>query len=804
MLQPPNHSVTLVVKGCFDLVPDNKAVYAQNSDDATITGDTFVDDKPTASLKYANDLVIFKPKADLTLTGVAYPECGKAGCKVTFAVGSWKKSLAIFNDRFWQWGRASKPEPFGAQPCAAIPLTYENAYGGLKYAQNPVGKGLDKIDVGTENLHPLPNIEHCDAYLSSPSQKSLPAGFGPLKDGWGDKTPLSGTYNDKWLKQNFPYFPNDFNWRYFNNAPQDQQVDYLTGDESLYFEHLRPEVPHFNSKLPAIRPRLFVKGQYSPEQRFFHEVTLHLDTLHVDMEKQQINLIWRGVVGVQSDEFEELQHACLFVENMDGERCSSDYYQQEFEQHQNATNAEFAIEEFEDPQGEDLPLEVIQTTETETFEASTDTELKQHFEHLKQQLKELGLADNLLELFNPDADVDKLNKQIFQAQHINPDDGAKLIESSKQDMLTFLKDQGYDLPEFHSASSQGVNLKADTEPSLVTQPNVKGTELTGLDLSNQDLSNRDFRHADLSNAILTGANLSGSDFSDADLSDCIMNDVQAVGAIFDGAILTGVSAEQANFTKISAVAAQFQQASLMNVDLSEAELNQADFTATNLPGANFNKTLLQESIFDDSDLSQARFIQIDAKSASFAGSNLYESTFNHCNLREVNFSNCHLSLAKFEQSELSNALMENVDAKGLSMFDCGLNGIRAAEGSNFSNAYFVKGSAIAIIFDGADLTDAIFEQIPLQSADLSSTDLTRTIFNDCDLKLAEFAKSTATETKLSGVNLFQANFTKSKLTRTDLSRSNLYGAEFYQANIDNVDFNHANIKQTKIALGMVK
>ena len=54
MLQPPNHSLTLVVKGCFDLVSDDKAIFSQNPDDATIMGDIFIDDDPAASLVYAN------------------------------------------------------------------------------------------------------------------------------------------------------------------------------------------------------------------------------------------------------------------------------------------------------------------------------------------------------------------------------------------------------------------------------------------------------------------------------------------------------------------------------------------------------------------------------------------------------------------------------------------------------------------------------------------------------------------------------------------------------------------------------
>jgi hypothetical protein len=201
MLHSPNHSLTLVVKGCFDFVEGEKAMFS-DANDGAIMGDLFVGDEPTASLRYANDLVIYKPKADLTLTGVAYPQPGEGGCRVTFGVGNWRKSLAIFNQRYWLRGSASAPVPFTADS-AAVPLIYENAFGGSNYKANPVGKGLEKITTHQgEDLQPLPYVEHINQILSSSSQKTLPAGFGPLKDNWADKTPVKGTYGDKWLKEN--------------------------------------------------------------------------------------------------------------------------------------------------------------------------------------------------------------------------------------------------------------------------------------------------------------------------------------------------------------------------------------------------------------------------------------------------------------------------------------------------------------------------------------------------------------------------------------------------------------------------
>jgi hypothetical protein len=345
-LQSPNHSLTLVVKGCFDLVAGDKAVLCEDPDAGAIMVDMFVGDKPSASLRYVNDLVIYKPKADLTLSGVSYPEHGAVACRVTFAVGSWRKSLAIFNQRFWRWGKTSAPEPFGTgdteQACH-----YENAFG------NPI-----------------------------------------LAANSAERTPLEGAYGDKWLKQDSPYFLANFDMSYFNTAPLDQQVAYLRGDESLYFENLRPEIPEFNSELPSLRPRLFVKGQMAGKP-FFAEVTMRLDSLHVDIKALQVNLVWRGIVGVSSLEFEEISHACLYSEDMSDAPLSDSHY---------LALTEAALLEVESSfEREEAKLDVEpeqQNIEVPEFSC----QMGKMFSDLSKQMKDAGAPDSLVNMIGQDMD----------------------------------------------------------------------------------------------------------------------------------------------------------------------------------------------------------------------------------------------------------------------------------------------------------------------------------------------------------------------------------------------------------------
>jgi uncharacterized protein YjbI with pentapeptide repeats len=813
MLQSPDHSLTLVVKGCFDLVAGDKAVHCEDPDAGAIMGDMFVDDKPAASLRYANDLVIYKPKADLTLSGVAYPQPGEAGCRVTFGVGKWRKSLAIFNQRFWRWGKASAPEPFGADS-AAVPLTYENAFGGANFKANPVGKGLDKTATTQgEELQALPNIEHISQFLSSPSQKTLPAGFGPLKDNWADKTPVKGTYGDKWLKENFPYFPADFDWNYFNNAPQDQQVAYLRGDESLYFENLRPELPQFSSQLPALRPRLFVKGELA-DKPFFAEVTLRLDSLHVDMETQQVNLVWRGVVGVLSDEFEEISHACLYSENMAEAPQPDSHYMALTEAALLEPDTSFELEEEE---AEPEPVE--EEVEDPEFAA----QMAKMFADVSKQMKDAGAPDSLINMIGPDMDSTAFMAKFVSHYDLDLEAGQKFMDEAKAkqkiDMRKALVDAGEDpgildeldelekqqaLEEEQAASGKSRWNAETLQARIDSAEGFEDEELQSVDLAGWDLTEINFRGADLTKANLSGAILSGTDFTGADLSDADLTKTTAHGAIFDDAILANVDASEADFSKISAAAAQFQQATLISVNFSQANLSGADFTEAVAAKARFDETLLSDALFEKADLSHCQFEQATAIGTNFSQANLRECYIHKSKLSKASLNGARLTLSTLEDCDLSEASLEAVDAQGSALLECTLDKARAGEKSNFTQAEFSGGSGLGLIIEGADLTGAVFNNIALQGADFSNTNLLGTAFTDCDMKKAEFTKAMLTDTKLSGLNLFEAGFSKAKLLRADLSSSNLFGAEFYQASLQDTNLKGTNIKQTKIALGMVE
>lgn len=100
----PNFSLTIIVKGTFDLCPGEPAKLSEEQ--LLPTGDESYEDhgELAATLRYESDFAHYKPKADLLLVGKAHAPAGNPVPRVPveFRVGGHGKSLAVFGDRWWR------------------------------------------------------------------------------------------------------------------------------------------------------------------------------------------------------------------------------------------------------------------------------------------------------------------------------------------------------------------------------------------------------------------------------------------------------------------------------------------------------------------------------------------------------------------------------------------------------------------------------------------------------------------------------------------------------------------------------
>src|SRR5262249_2144230 len=146
-------------------------------------------------------------------------------------IGPLRKKLRVLGDRVWKAGFLG-PKLGDPQPFSQMPLIYERTFGGQhgdppqSDPRNPVGRGFvtRKADL-PDTL--APNIE-------DPSDKTRPAGLGPIAPNWSPRCDRAGPYDAAWHEQRKPLVPADFDDRFFQAAPDDQQVPgYLSGGEEV-------------------------------------------------------------------------------------------------------------------------------------------------------------------------------------------------------------------------------------------------------------------------------------------------------------------------------------------------------------------------------------------------------------------------------------------------------------------------------------------------------------------------------------------------------------------------------------------
>src|SRR5262249_30411467 len=134
-----------------------------------------------------------------------------------------------------------------------IALRYENAFGGAGYDANPVGTGF----VSGMMAGKLPNLEQPSRMIKGPDDRPAPACFGPLSQTWPLRASKTGKFDQTWLKDRWPYFPNDFDWSYFNAAPLEQRISFPRGDEAFSFAGVRPGAGVVNGSLPGLVARAY-------------------------------------------------------------------------------------------------------------------------------------------------------------------------------------------------------------------------------------------------------------------------------------------------------------------------------------------------------------------------------------------------------------------------------------------------------------------------------------------------------------------------------------------------------------------
>ena len=255
------------------------------------------------------DLCLRKPRCDVIVTGSAYAPGGRPCSRVQVGVrvGGWTKSFYVTGDRHWSsLGLTTRPS--ATEPFDVSPITYERAFGGVDidprdaarsatYRRNPVGRGYRPGSVvdGT----PMPNTEELDKPVSSPIGDYQPMSLGPVGRNWFPRYTFAGTYDDDWKDHDFPFLPKDFDDRYHQAAPEDQQIPYPTGGEVVVLLNLSTE-----GRLAFCLPRAQACITVAPRRRDREEIPTVIDTVVIEPTERRFTLCWRASLPLRHSIFE--------------------------------------------------------------------------------------------------------------------------------------------------------------------------------------------------------------------------------------------------------------------------------------------------------------------------------------------------------------------------------------------------------------------------------------------------------------------------------------------------------------------
>jgi hypothetical protein len=288
----------VAIKCTFDIQPDGSAEVSKQQSPVFRVPE-YNGEPGRSSLRFESDLVLTKTTTDIIIAGhaAAPAERPVTELDVGFRIGSIQKVLKVFGDRIWRASGLSAPQPF-----IKIPIVYERAFGGVDHKSehpevdwewhNPVGTGFA---VSESNIAGMlaPNIEYPDTLITSWNDKPPPAGFGPVGSSWQPRASFSGTYGDEWSKSRQPLLPDDFDDRFFQCAPADQQAaQFLRGGEAVALLNLcRVSKLHF--VLPEIEFAL--ETRFTDGERREHE-TPKLHTVVIETDVPRVSLTWHSAI----------------------------------------------------------------------------------------------------------------------------------------------------------------------------------------------------------------------------------------------------------------------------------------------------------------------------------------------------------------------------------------------------------------------------------------------------------------------------------------------------------------------------
>jgi hypothetical protein len=292
--------LVVIIKGTYQLPQNGEEAQLADEQLPLVQADEFFGDPGLSAPRCETDYAHRKLGCDVLLVGSAYAPGGSPvrRLEAQLQVGAMMKRFAVFGDRTWRQtvGGISTSDP---QPFTVMPINYERAFGGIDrtlearegkvdtFLANPAGCGYWLHADGIEGK-PLPNTEEIGHPVTQPGGDFVPMALSSIGRTWEPRWRYAGTYDESWRENRAPFWPDDFDYRYFQAAPIDQIIEYPKGGEQVILHNLSVDGRRV-FRLPG-QPMSVTFIPYRGRDLTREGV---LDTFVIEPDENRFTLTWR-------------------------------------------------------------------------------------------------------------------------------------------------------------------------------------------------------------------------------------------------------------------------------------------------------------------------------------------------------------------------------------------------------------------------------------------------------------------------------------------------------------------------------
>lgn len=327
----------VVAKATYDFPSQDFEQASLSNEQYPIFDTDIFEGEPGLSAPYfESDWAFRKRLCDIILKATAYApdNTPRTSIPVKFKLAACEKKLRVIGPRNWEPAALGGITTTAPKAVASMPITYSRSYGGswfddeeapVAFMDNPVGCGFGKRRHHAQMLGTTaPCIGPFDEDFSLHTKPFAPCSFGPLGRNWTARSQYAGTYDENWKANVFPLLPQDFDERFYQCAPQDQQIPYPKGGEVVSLWNLHPKRKQLHFTLPSDLHLPMVAIMRKGDQLPIESV---VDTITIDADSEKISLVWRAQLPINrsireiatlavGEIYEELWNTLIYGEDL--------------------------------------------------------------------------------------------------------------------------------------------------------------------------------------------------------------------------------------------------------------------------------------------------------------------------------------------------------------------------------------------------------------------------------------------------------------------------------------------------------